>query len=618
MTRLAAALLVAALAAPAATAQSGWSSEIVRPDGDQGRLVYVSDAEGNRVPDFSHAGYRAGGVGLPEVPTVETVVPVDGDDTASIQAALDAVSALPANADSIRGAVELAPGTYEVSGTLTVRTGGVVLRGAGDGDDPSTNTILRRSGENQDPVVLVGKAEAGRGDALIRRKSGRLTASITDDVVEIGQTSFSVEGTDSYAAGDEIVVFHPATIGWINSVDGGGTASDNRWGVGDMPIGYARTIVAVDGPVITVDAPMFARLVKSVSPSYIYLRERSDVIEEVGVESLRIDIETQSTSDETQARNALVLTLVENGWVRDVTALHFWHAGVSVQNSRYVTVQDSRAIEPHSIVTGERRYNFEVAVSQLVLFQGNEASDARHAYVGNGQQLDSGIVFLDNTSSDASTSSEAHRRWGQGFLFDNHVEIGSTGTGTSDRRIHLGNRGDYGTGHGWSCANCVVWNAQMNGSLVVVEKPPTAQNYAIGVQGNVSNVGPFLGNTLPYIEGTNRPGLDPRSLYLRQLADRQLPVAAAEGPAGGLRLLPPRPNPTSGLVRLAFELATPAEVWLAVYDTLGREVARAASGPHTAGRHVATVDEGALAPGVYVARLSAGAATDSASFTVVR
>ena len=618
MPKLLTSLLIAALLAPAATAQAGWSSEIVSPTGEQGRLVYVSDAEGNRVPEFSRAGYGGGGVPLPDVPTVETVGPAEGDDTASIQAALDAVAARAPDANGIRGAVELAAGTYNVSGTLRLRESGVVLRGAGDGEDPATDTILRRSGENQEPVVLVGRPEASQGAAIIRRDGGRRTATIRDEVVEIGAVSFDVDDADLYAAGDEIVVFHPATIGWINAVDGGGTASDARWAVGDMPIAYARTLLSVEGPTVTLDAPLYARLVRSVSPSYIYLRNRTDVIEDVGVEALRIDIETQSSSDESQARNAVVLTLVENGWVRGVTALHFWHAGVSVQNSRYVTVEDSRALEPHSLVTGERRYNFEVVQSQLILFQGNEASDARHAYVGNGETLDSGIVFLDNTSRDASTSSEAHRRWGQGFLFDNHVEIGSRGTGSSDRRIHLGNRGDFGTGHGWSCANCVVWNAQMNGALVVVEKPPTAQNYAIGVQGTASNRGPFLSTTAPYIEGTNRSGLEPRSLYLRQVRDRQLPVANEGDGVGRLRLLPPRPNPSSGATQFGFELASRAEARLAIYDVLGREVALAVEGPFGAGRHTATLPEGALAPGLYLARLSVGAISRAAPFTVLR
>ena len=601
----------------AVQAQS-WESEVVF-SGPDGRLEYATDAEGNRVPDFSRAGYRGGGVDLPEVATVQTVSPVEGDDTASIQAAIDAVEALPLGNDGRRGAVELEAGTYEVSGTLTIDQSGVVLRGAGDGDDPATSTIFLRSGEGQEPIVYVGRRASAGGDALIRRVQGRAATLVADDVVPVGALSFDVANPERLAVGRPVVVYHPATAEWLDAVEGGGTASDPRWSVGQHPIAFVRTVTAVEGSTVTLDAPIFYELNKARSESYLYWRDDTGLIEEVGVEDVRIEIESASPVDETQARDALVFALVENGWVTGVTARHFWHAGVSIENSRYVTVRDCEALEPHSIVTGGRRYNFNVEKSQLVLFEGNRATDARHAYVGNGETLDSGIVFLDNTSENASTSSEAHRQWGMGFLYDNHTEIGSRGSNTGDRRIHLGNRGDYGTSHGWACANCVVWNADMNGALVVVEKPPTAQNYAIGVAGTVSAVGPFLRNTTPYIEGTNREGLDPRSLYLRQVEDRFRPVASEPGPEAGLRLLSPYPNPASGPVHLAFELAEPGPVRLTVVDVLGREALVVADGTFGVGRHEAVVPAGRLGAGTYLVRLTAGAAsTEAERFTVIR
>ena len=54
----------------------------------------------------------------------------------------------------------------------------------------------------------------------------------------------------------------------------------------------------------------------------------------------------------------------------------------------------------------------------------------------------------------------------------------------------------------------------------MVQKPPTAQNYAIGSFGNVTGVGPFAGPA-GYREGANRSGLQPQSLYLEQLAQRR-------------------------------------------------------------------------------------------------
>src|SRR5262245_37458474 len=66
--------------------------------GPDGRLQYATDAQGNRIMDYSYAGYQGGGVSLPSVPAQQTVCPSGGDDTGSIQAAIDAVSGLSPDA----------------------------------------------------------------------------------------------------------------------------------------------------------------------------------------------------------------------------------------------------------------------------------------------------------------------------------------------------------------------------------------------------------------------------------------------------------------------------------------------------------------------------------------
>ncbi len=98
--------IILALAATVACTAQTYESDIVFT-GDDGRLQYVSDAEDNRIPDFSVAGYQGGGVPLPVVPTSRTIGPVEGDDTASIQAAIDEVEALAPDVDGFRGAVAL-------------------------------------------------------------------------------------------------------------------------------------------------------------------------------------------------------------------------------------------------------------------------------------------------------------------------------------------------------------------------------------------------------------------------------------------------------------------------------------------------------------------------------
>lgn len=80
-------------------------------------------------------------------------------------------------------------------------------------------------------------------------------------------------------------------------------------------------------------------------------------------------------------------------------------------------------------------------------------------------------------------------------------------------------------------------------------------------------------------------------------------ASEAEGrpPAAALEAV--GPNPTSGRVRVRYELASPSEVVVGVYDVLGREVRRMDQGREAAGRQDVDVDVSALAVGAYAVRL---------------
>ena len=81
--------------------------------------------------------------------------------------------------------------------------------------------------------------------------------------------------------------------------------------------------------------------------------------------------------------------------------------------------------------------------------------------------------------------------------------------------VELINRGEMGSGHGWSGANYVAWNCR--GSLIC-QQPPTAQNFAIGFVGR-RQPGAFP-RTAGWWESEGAP-VAPRSLYQQQLADRR-------------------------------------------------------------------------------------------------
>lgn len=140
--------------------------------GADGHLTYTPDAAGNRVIDFSPAGYGGGGEPIPFVPAVisvsaSTLAPLDA--RARIQPALNHVAMLPLGADGFRGAVLLAPGRDVIDGTLRLNASGGVLRGSRQDDQgtvlvstrPSRNTLIEISGRGERTDVAASRQPVG-------------------------------------------------------------------------------------------------------------------------------------------------------------------------------------------------------------------------------------------------------------------------------------------------------------------------------------------------------------------------------------------------------------------------------------------------------------------------
>ncbi len=83
-------------------------------------------------------------------------------------------------------------------------------------------------------------------------------------------------------------------------------------------------------------------------------------------------------------------------------------------------------------------------------------------------------------------------------------------------------------------------------------------------------------------------------------------------------LAPAFPNPFARQATLGFALPTAAEVRLAVYDVLGREVAVLADGRQEAGEHAVVFDGAGLAGGVYLVRLDVGGQVQTQRLTLLR
>lgn len=549
-----------------------WNSAILTLE-PNGALSYVRDTSGNVIPDFSYAGYMGGGVQTPDLLTEFTVSPVPGDNTAHIQAFIDQAAQLPVDAQGFRGAIQLAPGRYEIHGTIHFNQSGVVLRGAGDGADTLLNTVLVGIGNtpNQRDILVMG---GGSGTAWAGKVSGTQTDIITEKVL-IGESAFTVHNATPYAVGDNIVIYHPCTQTWIDAVDGGGTATGADWTTGSQPLVFNRRIIAIQDSLITVDVPIYNHLDRSLSQSYIYKYDRAGLKTQMGLENLRIDIETAGGTDEAHAWNAVKMKQIEDAWVKNCTFLHFGLSGVITETASRITIENCKALDPVATVTGGNMYNFNVSkASSQVLITNCHASNGRHHYVSNGTSWVSGCVFLRCTSEAAYASSEGHRRWSMGLLYDNHTELSVRSAGAT--LLALYNRGDYGTSHGWAAVHSVAWHCDVKTGKLVVEKPPTAQNYAIGCRGTILGTGPF-NKPSGYREGSNVPGLEPESLYEAQLNARMNGLSPIIFNTGldkkvDFPLFEIFPNPAKNLVHIEWKSANTAfkNTELLLFDMNGK------------------------------------------------
>lgn len=455
------------------------------------------------MPDFSTCGYRGGGVALPEVPVLATLSPAEGeaDDTDRIQAAIDAVGAATPDAEGRRGTVLIRAGIWRVAGTLHLRVGGVVLRGEGPGHD---GTLVIATGTGKRPLILI---DGGRPP---RRIDGTGRA-IADRRVPLGAHRFALETVDGLAVGDDVEVHRPATAGWLATlgVDRLNRGPDDRvtdWTPEAYGLGFERRLTAIDGRTVTIDAPVVLAMERSLGGGTVHKLGEDERIREVGVERLRL-ISAYNREvgfeDEDHAWDAVKVLSLADGWVRDVTALHFGYGCVNLgHNAKRITVQDCAMVNPKSRIHGGRRYSFAVA-GQRCLVQRCYTRSGRHDYVLHAR-VRGPNVFLDCVAERTHSDSGPHHRFAVGVLFDN-LRCGD---------LNVQWRGRSGTGHGWAGANMVFWNCRTR--RMDVQKPPLANNFAIGCAGELCGDG--------HIESAGTP-VAPRSLYLAQLAARLGPAA---------------------------------------------------------------------------------------------
>jgi len=477
-------------------AQSTPSSAYITVQSD-GHLQYKPDDRGNIMPDFSRVGYHHGDRSIPKVEVVVEVFPSD-DDQRNIQAAIDRVSKRVSNAQAFRGTVLLAPGTYRIPGTLRIDSSGVVLRGSGNATQLVATGTLRRS------LIRV----SGTGTPQEVRGTRQ---AVTDRFIPTGRYDMEVMDAGSFRPGDEVIVEVQANDRWVKALkmdrieERPGTV---QWNASGFRFSFQRRIVSMVGKRILLDNPVMMELDSRYLEVSVFRYRFPGRISEVGVEDISCISEYRSDTAEDHGWIAVEIDRVENAWVRNVHAVHFGLGCVSLQGlAKNITVSDCSAVDPKSIITGGRRYSFNINGQQNLVIRCH-SREARHDFA-TGSRVCGPNVFSDCSAERSYSDIGPHHRWTMGTLYDNI---------RSDNQINVQDRGNWGSGHGWAGVTQVLWNC--TAATIACQDPWIGgRNYLIGGSYR-REAGRLPNRTQTLAEGQGVAGLSPGSLYLAQYIDR--------------------------------------------------------------------------------------------------
>jgi hypothetical protein len=494
-------ILAASAAAEPPSAHSQW----VYP-GRSGKLIYRPLKTGDRIIDFSYAGYGGGGVALPTFPVKKTVAPSGEDDTAAIQSAIDEVSRLPL-LHGVRGAVLLATGHFHCSATLKLSADGIALRGSGSGE---SDTVIEMTG---DPHLAISVA----GESTV--KAVGTPTEVSDAYVPSGSMSLSVRDASGLKAGDKVQIIRPITPEWLHLMGMETLVRNGKkqtWVSGDFKT--ERTIVGITGKKIVFDVPLADSYdAKYLAPggATVIQVEHTGQIAQVGVENFRLIAPARKITLGDKPFNGLQMNSTLDGWVRNLRIIDTTEAIGIGKEARRITVERVDVTQSVPIQGAAKPADFSANGSQI-LFDRCSATGDNVFYIAVGPGMQGPNVVL-NCIFHGNGHVQPHQRWSTGILIDS-CQVPEGG-------IDLMNRGAMGSGHGWTMGWGVVWNS--TAKSFVIQMPPGSANWAIGNRGEQAlgkmptfDPGPEL-PMLPQglIDSQDTP-VAPASLYLEQLRER--------------------------------------------------------------------------------------------------
>lgn len=496
----------------AATTTTAQQSEWVKYDRN-GKLAYKATANGDRIMDFSHAGYKGGGVALPSVATTIKVKPSGtADDTQTIQNAIDQVAKMPLK-NGFRGAVELAAGTFTCASSIILSESGIVLRGNGN---EKNGTTIKMTGDPHTAIVIGrGNTKIALGSTEDKEQLALANTRLANAYVPAGTSVFNVADAKNFKAGDTIAIQRPVTDAWISFMkmdDMYREGKKQTWlGTGRQEVSK-RIIMAIKGNQITVDVPLAdsyeAKFLEPMGAKVTKIRTLNRVTN-VGVENLHIQCAPLET-DYGHAPYAAVRVGGDDCWVKDVFAEETMNSTVLAGDR--ITMQKVKIHHTYTNLGASKPADFSLEGSQNLIDR-CEATGGNTYFVWTSSLVTGPNVVLNSVFRGIGSRIQPHQRWATGLLVDNCT--------IPDGNIDFMNRGIAGSGHGWTMAWAVAWNCVAKS--YIIQNPPGAANWAIGCIGQREQTARLFDSAPIIPDGNFDSHSKPvaiQSLYLAQLEER--------------------------------------------------------------------------------------------------
>jgi autotransporter-associated beta strand protein len=463
-------------------------------------LVYSNDNLGNRLPDFSFAGYEGGGVAIPTNLVIKTnLSAIVGDNTARIQGAINYVSGLTPDTNGIRGVVLLNPGAYQITGTLTINTGGIVLRGSGN--NTNTGTVLLVTGNARNVLTVSGSGSWS--------KTGS-TYTITNAYTPLGATNFGLNTTPAFPVGSMIVVQRQWTSNWIHAI-----AMDllnNPWTPGSG-LQTERTVTSVNGNQITIDCPLVNPIESCWVTGQVFQVTDNGRIQQCGVENLCAVGQISDYPSNILTGVFANFTNLKNCWMRNILLMGWGNGLTFGGGTKWCTAQDCVYTNPGTGTSSAAPAAWTISGADC-LFQRCVSDGGYYHIMVTQNQTPGPNVFLNFNCTGTHYNGGPHQRWAAGALHDN-VVMGADTQGNYTPYLAINNRGNDGSGQGWAAGFSITYNCQV--PQFQIEQPATTTNQynwaigGIGSKDNYSDIGNYdaFGSIV-----------SPHSLYLEQLKER--------------------------------------------------------------------------------------------------